>query len=224
MKINLDVCLKKIRKEPDCNTRAMGTAVAIALIAILSSALLFGLLRGTALAFQAFMIYLPSLAFCFFMFWCPRRARFYAMIPTAVWFICFLTGMLIQTSLPSMIKLLLTVGAILMLASMLLTLTGIINVKNVFLVISVVLCIGCVIYGVYDLATAMAAGLVSWSEEVAAGSSSFVGGLLASGAQLEKAHIRINSFAFLIPAAMMFFCCAESAYLLAEPRTKDKED
>ncbi len=218
MRPNLQVCINAAAKRPDANTRAMGTAVAVSLFATIASGLLYSLFRGGMFVFQSILIYLPAIAFCVIMFMCPNKGRWFAATPAALWAICFIIGILIQQGMPAAIKLLGVLLCIAMVCCMLGAVSDIRYCRSAMFVLAVLLCIMCAIYGVVDLITAIVDGTADWSEEIAGEGSSFISGLLAKGDNVGLPMIRLTSFVFMIPSAMMFFCTAQSAYLFADRR------
>ncbi len=218
MRPDLQSCINAAAKRPDANTRAMGTSVAVSFFAAISAALLYSILRGGALVFQAMLIYLPAAAFCVIMFICHVRGRWFAATPVALWCLCFMLGILIQHGMPAFIKILGVLAVILLLATMLGAISDIQYCRSVMFILSVSLCVLCAVFGVYDLISAVVDGTADWSEEIMGEGTSFISGLLAKGDSMTLPNIRMTSFVFMIPSAMLFFCTAQNSYLFADRR------
>lgn len=216
MRPDLRSCINAAAKRPDANTRAMGMSVAVSFFAALSAALLYSILRGSAFVFQSVLIYLPAAAFCVIMFICHARGRWFAATPVALWCLCFIMGILIQQGTPAVIKILGTLAAILLLASVLGAVADIQYCRFVMFILSVSLCVLCAVYGVYDLIFAIVDGAADWSQEITGEGASFISGLLAKGDKMTLPAIRLTTFVFMIPSAMMFFCAAQNSYLFAD--------
>lgn len=218
MKITVDGCFKAAAKKPDANTRAMGASVAIALFAVVSAALLYKFMRGSAFVFQSLLIYLPSLAFCVLMFVCPGKERWIAAIPAAAWCACFVIGILIQQGIPSAVKVIAVLASLVVFCLTACSVADIPYCRSAMLVLSVAMCVLCTVYGVYDLVSAVVDGASDWSNDIASEAPSFISGLLAKGDDMTLPNIRLTSFVFMIPSAMLFYCTAQTSYLFADTR------
>lgn len=217
MRYDLQSCIRSAAKRPDANTRAMGTAVAVSLFAAVGAALLYSILRGGAIIFQSMLIYLPAAAFCVIMFMCPVRGRWFAATPAALWCLCFIFGILIQQGMSAFVKVIGVLVTISIFVCLLGAVSGVKYCRHAMFVLSVTLCVLCAVYGVYDVISAIVEGTADWSEEIAGEGASFVSGLLAKGDKMTLPNIRMTSFVFMIPSAMMFFCLTQNSYLYVLP-------